>query len=479
MCGGEVASRVVKDRGAWSTMSEIEARLEGVAKVVKSDEDLKALRKHLTEVVSGEAFRGSRRSTQFLLHVVDKAVAHQIDSLKERTIGVELFGRPADYDTGEDAIVRVTASEVRKRLLQHYGRFGAGSEFRVSLPAGGYTPEIYRDESFRLNEMRTSQLLKTFHGRLNESLAEVETESATQQQLQLPHRLPLTIEKQSPVIDRRFQSLLSLLLVVALLVTGIFFFWFAKTKTPEFPWSLLMTSSRPLQIITSDPNIAEIQGLTKHRITVSDYANQRYGCETLTGDLLYVCQGILKGDKAPAVDVEAVAKIAAMAVPYGSEVNVHSGRSLRMADLRTDNNYVFLGSDRTDPWTDLFSEQLDFKIVYDPSTFQDIVVNTKPQSGEPTLYKPTAKGMGTGQSYAIVALVRNPGQRGHVLLLEGASAEGTLAAANLVTDRGVKAVLDSSCKRQGRTPQYFEALLRVNTLAGASTQVDVIACHVI
>ena len=57
-------------------------------------------------------------------------------------IGLELFERSPAYDTGEDAIVRVTASDVRKRLLQHYGKYGAASEFRISLPLGSYIPEI-------------------------------------------------------------------------------------------------------------------------------------------------------------------------------------------------------------------------------------------------------------------------------------------------------------------------------------------------
>lgn len=113
--------------------------------VIESDEDLRKFRQHLKEIVEGAAFRGSQRSAQFLTYVVEQAIAGQWNALKERTIGIELFGRSPTYDTGEDAIVRVTASDVRRRLLQHYGRYGAASEFRVSLPAGHYIPEIVRE----------------------------------------------------------------------------------------------------------------------------------------------------------------------------------------------------------------------------------------------------------------------------------------------------------------------------------------------
>src|SRR6266849_4063392 len=82
------------------------------------------LREHLRQVLESPAFRGSRRCQQFLHHIVEKALGSHYDELKERTLGVELFGRSPAYDTGEDAIVRVTACDVRKRLLQFYASEG-------------------------------------------------------------------------------------------------------------------------------------------------------------------------------------------------------------------------------------------------------------------------------------------------------------------------------------------------------------------
>src|ERR1700679_2715524 len=109
-------------------------RFREIAKIVSTEEDKIALRTHLTQIVEGEAFKGSRRCAQFLQYVVERSLGEDLDALKERTIGIELFGRTPAYDTGEDAIVRVTASDVRRRLLQHYGRSGNDSEFRIALP---------------------------------------------------------------------------------------------------------------------------------------------------------------------------------------------------------------------------------------------------------------------------------------------------------------------------------------------------------
>src|ERR1700722_328379 len=119
-------------------------RTSETGKILETEKDIELLQEHLREVIAGPAFKASQRSGQFLKYIVDQAIAGHFESLKERIIGVELFGRSPTYDTGEDAIVRVTASDVRKRLLQHYGKDGAASEFRISLPLGAYIPEIAR-----------------------------------------------------------------------------------------------------------------------------------------------------------------------------------------------------------------------------------------------------------------------------------------------------------------------------------------------
>src|ERR1039457_3450885 len=100
------------------------------------------LREHLDEIVNGVAFKGSQRSQEFLKYVVERGLRAEFDDLRERSIGVALFGKPAAYDTAEDAVVRVTASDVRKRLLQHYGKPGAAARFRIDLPSGSYVPEF-------------------------------------------------------------------------------------------------------------------------------------------------------------------------------------------------------------------------------------------------------------------------------------------------------------------------------------------------
>ena len=86
-----------------------------VTKVVETGQDAARLHKHLKEVIEGEAFKGSHRSGQFLTYIVEESIAGRFTALKERVIGVKLFGRDPSYGTGEDAVVRARRARRHKR----------------------------------------------------------------------------------------------------------------------------------------------------------------------------------------------------------------------------------------------------------------------------------------------------------------------------------------------------------------------------
>lgn len=102
-----------------------------------------AVRAHLSRILESAAFRGSRRSSDFLRYVVEHTLDGHLDILKERSLGVAVFERTPDYDTNQDPIVRNTAGQVRRRLAQFYQE-PSDEEYdvRIELPAGSYVPEI-------------------------------------------------------------------------------------------------------------------------------------------------------------------------------------------------------------------------------------------------------------------------------------------------------------------------------------------------
>ena len=107
-----------------------------------SAEDRELVQKELDSILASYHFRGSKRYPAMLKYVVGAALEGHAGDLKERTLGVEVFGRDPDYDTSADPVVRFSASEVRKRIAQYYHENGSNSQLQIEMPLGSYVPEF-------------------------------------------------------------------------------------------------------------------------------------------------------------------------------------------------------------------------------------------------------------------------------------------------------------------------------------------------
>lgn len=94
----------------------------------------------LEQIVSSHHFSQSRRYPAFLRFIVEAALRRETDLLRERVIGIEVFGREANYDTNADPIVRMTAAEVRKRIAQYYRETSRDDQIQIEVRAGSYVP---------------------------------------------------------------------------------------------------------------------------------------------------------------------------------------------------------------------------------------------------------------------------------------------------------------------------------------------------
>ena len=116
------------------------AALPGARPVLSLEQE--AIRSQLAEILASPEFRASQRCQEFLRFVVEQSLAGHANCLKERTIGVEAFGRAADYETNLDGVVRIKASEVRKRLSLYYAGSGKVARVVIDLPVGSYVPTL-------------------------------------------------------------------------------------------------------------------------------------------------------------------------------------------------------------------------------------------------------------------------------------------------------------------------------------------------
>src|SRR5262245_10472669 len=105
--------------------------------------ETEAVGEQLARILSSALFRNSKRFPVFLRYTVEHALK-SAEPLKERTIGHEVFARDPAYDTAQDPVVRMTAAEVRKRLVQYYQQPEHRGELVIAYQAGSYVPDFFQ-----------------------------------------------------------------------------------------------------------------------------------------------------------------------------------------------------------------------------------------------------------------------------------------------------------------------------------------------
>jgi hypothetical protein len=389
---------------AWTLPAdEIVARIEDLVPFAD------AIRSHVHEIVTNPIFKRSRRSRQFLEYVVERSLKGESDQLKERRIGIHLFGRDPCYDKTEDAIIRVTAAGVRKRLLQFYAEPGRQAGFRIDLAAGSYLVKFGRPEPRAASK---------------EPVIQDEITSITH---------PL-VQQMSGV--NLWRGIALLCPASALVAIGMNLYW-PRQRPPDriegLPWSEMLQDNRQLKIVLSDPSMAEMQRIFDFRISLADYAGHRYLPEQV--HLLPGSQQFLKvfrSDNVAAVDAAIALKVGRLVHSLLAETL--RARLLQSQDFKVDDNFIVLGSPASDPWVALFQDKLDFVSKYDLDRKEEVIWNKRPSKAEEGMYVPTTPGWGTGQAFAVIGFFANPNLSGHILLLAGSNAVATEAAGQMASD---------------------------------------------
>ena len=108
----------------------------------ESAPDSALIREQLRRLLAHPLFTNSKRYPVLLAYTVEQTLDGNAGDLKERTIGIEAFGREPDYDVNLDPVVRITAAEVRKRLVQYYYNPDHAGELIIEMPVGSYVPSF-------------------------------------------------------------------------------------------------------------------------------------------------------------------------------------------------------------------------------------------------------------------------------------------------------------------------------------------------
>jgi hypothetical protein len=385
-----------------------------VAKISEAVKHEVELRAHLDEIIKGATFKGSHRCQEFLKHIVEQALHGDPADLRERSIGVALFGRPATYDTADDAIVRVTASDVRKRLLQHYGTAGAESKFRISLPSGSYVPEFCFVPASAL-------------GPLYSPVTDV------------PLVLPRLAPDRSHDWLRRWRVAAAILLVcvAALAWWGVRRWVLVSGSSDSLIVAAFQGTPRAAQVIVADDALVLIQVLLDRRFTLEEYENLTYlnvPEMAKEKDLLRFWGSLSTRQITNVGDLQNANRIAGDLEARGWDVTIRQARQMHARAFRT-GNFVVLGSSLSNPWAALFpvnDSNFPFDELPRPGK-PEVILNRHPLQGEPAKFE-VHLDTKTGKkiTFARVYLLENTAHSGRVLLVAGQSMSATEMSGELL-----------------------------------------------
>lgn len=405
------------------------------------------IRRELETVLDSPEFSGSHRGQMLLRYLVENALGNGVERLKERTIGVELFHRDVTYDTGQDAIVRVAANDIRKRLAAYYHHTDparTGSNVRISLAPGSYIPEFEIPEKV------------------------------------LPPLVP------APAAGERYRRWTPWAIVAALAAIGAFLAiqnvkLRSAAATPArlamLPWSQIAAPGATVPLVAADVNFAFYKSLVHADQPLPVYTSPRW-----LDDIAASVPSIPDLSRIPftsIADASVAARIGSVLQSGGCSISVRSGRMTQVNDFKSDRSVILLGSAYANPWVALLNDRLNFHIEYDPASQKQVCKNRLPRAGESTMYVGTARTPMPGVAYAIISMVPNLSHNGFVLIIAGTNMEGTEAAGEFVTDLPR---LASGLRSRGIDPsakvEQFELLMRLDHMNTQSSRSEIIAHRV-
>jgi len=412
-----------------------------------SAEEREEIMQQLGRLLASPYLSNSRRFPSFLRYIVQETLKGNTDLLKERTIGVAIFGKEASYDTSTEPIVRVTAAEIRKRIAQYYQQPGRSTETRVSLPSGSYVPhfefaaqaeapspvtELHVEEAIALPPAppELSLPLQNFASRLS-----------------VAH--PPTAEGRSP-----WRFAWPAAAVVAFALVGLQFFLQhpRRTAVQQF-WEPVTASNDRVLVCVPDQTQYDTVALRE----AADPTHE-----------------VVLQDKLTAViidDLNIITKFTGVLQVAGKPYTLRGESVTTLSDLR-EGPSILIGAFNNE-WTLRLTRTLRFQFANASGMTSFSIVDTKPdsKSGLPVLSARTwtvdrSQQMATNNytDYAIVARFTDPTTGRPTLIAAGIGRGGTTAAGEFLTS---PRLLHGALQKQpSRQTENFEAVLSTRIIDG-------------
>jgi TolB-like protein len=120
----------------------------------------------LAKISATEEFQRSKRSLRFLNYIVEETLAGRASRIKAYSVAISVLDRDDTFDPQTDPMVRIEASQLRRRLERYYLTQGADDPVVIDLPKGGYVPVFRLAEVAVPPEVDSKHHSRRFSGRV-------------------------------------------------------------------------------------------------------------------------------------------------------------------------------------------------------------------------------------------------------------------------------------------------------------------------
>jgi hypothetical protein len=415
-----------------------------------------AIVEQLERLLLDPYFSHSIRYPTFLRFVVTHFLEGRVECLKERTLGIEVFGRTPDYDTTVDPIVRVTAAEIRKRILKYYKDPLHEDEVRILLPTGSYAPH------FELPEAGATRMALMAHSPYTGIAPPIDSAFPDSPINSLPS--PTTISfSDIPTSQKRHthRTFLTVSLLAAamalLLIAGGFALRRSHSSSPvEAFWGPLLGSSKPVLICVADQSryaaISLLDASDPVRgSTVTDHST------TLDLD-----------DAVPLVD------FATMIRSHGVAYTVQGQGKTTFTDLGHGPTVLIGAFDNS--WTLRLTNSLRFHFANDPEMTQVRIEDRQAPTKRDWVSNLPEGEQGSRKDYALVARFIDPNTGQATIVAAGLGHNGTAAAGEFLLSPQSLSDFDRIAPKKWRR-ENIEVVLETMVVNGHAGPPHIDAIH--
>jgi hypothetical protein len=403
-------------------------------------------------ILTSQCFEKSARMREFLAYVCERALSDPQTAIREQDIGCAVFDRPTNYDTDQDNIVRVNASQLRKKLDAYFTTEGRLESLVLTLPKGHYTPVF----DPRPEPDHPPVVASGVNGPVSR-----------------------------PASRRLVFSLACLSAALGILCVGLTVLLARKAPAQlhaeglplKALWSRLLQPGQTTDIVLADSSLGLTQDVMGRPVPLAEYIHPNTWLQAPSlasrPDAQMAAKFAARRRYTDMASVNAAYRILALSGgPGQGRTALCFARDFNLQRMKSA-NAVLLGSRRTNPWVEMVENRMSFHFGFDKVKRQAWFENRRPLAGESPSYASDPS-----TSYCQLTFTPNLGGTGNLIVISGTDPEGTETGAEfLTTEAGIAKLRQRLPGDKAGPLPYFEAILKSAKIGGATSGCEIVAAR--